>query len=65
MKAIPWAAVGVVVGFTVGLLWGRETSKSAANHVTTKVDGTVITVRADIGAAARQGLAGVLADLRG
>jgi hypothetical protein len=48
---------GLLAGGLIGLFLGQSTRKSIADNITTTVDGGRVIVAADLGQAARQGVA--------
>lgn len=55
--------LAVVSGFAVGFGVGKKTREVAPSNVDTQFDGGVVTIKADVGSALKQGVLGFLADL--
>jgi len=62
-KAVPWAAVGFLVGSFAGFQWGKKAKNNIAEAVKTDYSGGVFTMQVDTVQAAKSGMADPLANL--
>ncbi|WP_018014102.1 hypothetical protein [Teredinibacter turnerae] len=60
-----WALTGgaVLVGFAVGYGVGKETREATPSNVTTEYSGGVVTIKADVASAFKQGVSNWLSGL--
>ena len=63
MKAAPYAILGFVIGAAIGFSWGRTAKSRIGDSIKAEVDGAVIRVEFDAGAAARSGFPDVFLGL--
>ena len=62
-KAVPWAAVGFLVGSFAGFQWGKKAKSNIGQAVNTEFESGVVRVEVDTIKAARAGLADPINDL--
>lgn len=59
-RAVPWVAVGFVLGAVAGFQWGKTAKSNIGKAVSTDYSGGVATVQFDVYQAARSGLGDTL-----
>lgn len=62
-KAIPWAAVGFLVGSFIGFRYGKKAQGNIGQAIDTDYTGGVLTMKVDTVKAASAGMADPLAEM--